>query len=321
MVRYNGRGDEIMKVFLDNYSGHATCKRQAPYWKSMGVTSTTNLAGANVHLANVRTARPHSIPIVQRLDGIYYDSDTPYKQRNFQISATHGFAAGVIYQSKSCKDSGEYYLKKRKGPHRVIYNGIEPGWAGPRNPSDVPTIVVSAKWRRHKRLPEILQCFKGYKDVFPQAELLVMGDLRGSPRPDSVRGVRYLGHIDHKQMRQYFQGSWFSIHLSKRDACPNSTVEAIGAGVPVITTNACGGGTEMCEMTEGCIVVEGDDYTIKPVPHYRSGYNKIDKTVYYRLLKAMVTLTEDGPQTVIPPEQLTAKYMAEQYVSFMRSLI
>ncbi len=321
MVRNNGKGDGIMKVFLDNYSGHATCKRQMPYWQSMGVKPVTNLKGANIHLANVRTARPHGLPIVQRLDGIYYDSDTAYNQRNFQISATHAFAAGIIYQSEYCKAAGEYYLKARKGPHRVIYNGIEPGWAGPRNPSDVPTIVVSAKWRRHKRLPEILKLFKMYKDVFSQAELLVMGDLRGSPRPDNVRGVKYLGHISHRAMRQYFQGSWFSIHLSKRDACPNSTVEAIGAGVPVITTNACGGGMEMCKMTDGCIVVEGDAYTIKPVPHYRNGYNQLGKPVYHKLLEAMVTLTENGPQTVIPPEQLTSKHMAEQYVSFMRSLI
>jgi glycosyltransferase involved in cell wall biosynthesis len=292
-----------------------------PYWKKLGVKITGNVNEANIHLANVRTARPHSKPIVQRLDGVYYDSDTHYKQRNNQIGMTHAFAAGVIYQSEYCKDAGEYYLKARKGPHRVIYNGIEPGWAGEREPSKVPTIVVSAKWRRHKRLPEILKCFKGYKDIFPQAELLVMGDLRGSSRPDAVRGVKYLGHISHDAMREYFRGSWFSIHLSKRDACPNSTVEAIGAGVPVITTNACGGGMEMCEMTKGCIVVEGDAYTIKPVPHYRNEYNKLDKTVYYKLLKAMTELTEDGPQTVIPPEQLTVKYMAEQYVDFMKGLI
>jgi len=170
-------------------------------------------------------------------------------------------------------------------------------------------------------LPEILKLFADYKQIFPQAELLVMGDLRGSPRPDSVRGVKYLGHISHKAMRQYFKGSWFSIHLSKRDACPNSTVEAIGAGVPVITTDACGGGTEMAEMTPGCLVVKGDAWSIKPAPHYRNKYNVLDKQVHQRLLKAMVNMTEQGPQTVIPPEQLTAKYMAEQYISFMRSLI
>jgi glycosyltransferase involved in cell wall biosynthesis len=310
-----------MKVFLDNYSGHATCKRQMPYWQAMGVKATTNLAGANIHLANVRTARPHKIPIVQRLDGIYYDSDTAYNQRNNQISATHAFAAGIIYQSEYCKAAGEYYLKQRKGPHRVIYNGIEPGWAGPRDPSSVPTIVVSAKWRRHKRLPEILKLYADYKDIFPQAELLVMGDLRGSPRPDSVRGVKYLGHISHEAMRQYFKSSWFSIHLSKRDACPNSTVEAIGAGVPVITTNACGGGTEMCEMTPGCLVVKGDEWNIKPAPHYRNGYNKLNKQLHDRILKAMVDLTEEGPHTVVMPDELTAEYMAKQYVSFMRSLI
>jgi glycosyltransferase involved in cell wall biosynthesis len=291
-----------MKVFLHNYVGHATFQRQAPYWKKFGVKVVKDPKKADIHLVNVR-GTPMGKPMVQRLDGIYYDSDTPYNNRNTAISATHAFAAGIIYQSEYCKEAGEYYLKKRKGPHRVIYNGIEPDWAGPREPSKHPTIVVSAKWRRHKRLPEILKLFRGYREFFPKSQLIVMGDLRGSPRPDSEKGVVYLGHISHDKMKGHFRKSWFSVHLSKRDACPNSTVEALGAGVPVITTNACGGGTEMCEMTPGCLIVQGDDYTIKPVPHYRDKYNKLNKQLHNRILKAMVNITEQGPQTVEMPEK------------------
>ena len=309
-----------MKVFLDNYSNHATFKRQKPYWKKAGIKIAADPTKADIHLVNVRGI-PRGKPMVQRLDGIYYDSDTPYVKRNAAISATHAFAAGIIYQSEYCKEAGEYYLNKRKGTHRVIYNGIEPGWTGTRNPSEHPTIVVSAKWRRHKRLPEILKCFRDYRVGYPKAKLIVMGNIQGNPRPTTEKGVIYLGHISHNAMKEYFRESWFSLHLSKRDACPNSTVEAIGAGVPVITTDACGGGTELCKMTPVCVVVEGDAYTIKPVPHYRDVYNQLDKSLFYRLLKAMVDMTEDGPHTVVMPEQLTAKYMATEYIDFMRSLI
>jgi len=312
-----------MIVYLDNYAGHATFKRQQPYWKKMGVKTTNNPSKANIHLANVR-GQPRGLPIVQRLDGIYYDSATPFKTRNSDISATHAFAAGIIYQSDYCRQAGEYYLKKRKGPHRIIYNGIEPGWAGPRNPHDYPTIVVSAKWRRHKRLPEILKLFKDYREIYPKSVLIVMGDLRGSPPPDSNPGVRYVGHISHDEMRKHFRSAWFSIHLSKRDACPNSTVEAIGAGIPVITTDACGGGTEMCEMTEGCIVVPGDAISIKPAPHYTDKYNILPKPLHHDLLQAMTTLTENSVQRavpIVPPKELTAQYMATSYINFMKEII
>ena len=290
--------------------------RQMPYWKKLGVVIVENVRDSDIHFANVRSVGPRGKPIVQRLDGIYYDSDTAYQHRNGKISSTHRVASGVIYQSEYCKNAGEYYLDGRRGPHRVIYNGIEPGWAGERELSKHPTIVVSAKWRRHKRLPEILKLFKDYRVVEPKATLYVMGDVGHK----SGNGVKFLGHISYKQMKQYFRKAWFSLHLSKRDACPNSTVEAIGAGVPVITTNACGGGTEMCEMTEGCVIVDGDDFTMKPVPHYRDEYNVLSKDLHMRLLGAMTGLPYLG-LNVEMPEQLTAKYMATQYIEFMKSLI
>lgn len=310
-----------MKVYLDNYLGHATFKRQKPYWDKMGVKVVKDPSQADIHLANVR-GQPRGKPMIQRLDGIYYDSATPFKTRNSAISATHAFASGIIYQSDYCRQAGEYYLAKRKGPYRVIYNGIDPGWCGPRKPHDDPVIVVSAKWRRHKRLPEILKLFKDYREIYNRAILIVMGDLRGSPAPVNEKGVRYVGHISHDQMKRYFQSAWFSIHLSKRDACPNSTVEAIGAGVPVITTDACGGGTEMCRMTKGCIVVPGDDVSIKPAPHYSDKYNILPKALHHNILQAMTQATQDhGTALLETPPELTAKYMAQQYVDFMKEII
>ena len=318
-----------MIVYLDNYAGHATFKRQKPYWDKWGIRVTSNPNKAHIHLANVR-AIPKGLPIVQRLDGIYYDSATPFKTRNSAISATHGFAAGVIYQSDYCRRAGEHYLAKRKGPFRVIYNGIEPGWAGPRNPHSDPVIVVSAKWRRHKRLPEILKLFKDYREIYHKAILIVMGDLRGSPNPESNNpGVRYVGHISHDQMRSYFRQAWFSLHLSKRDACPNSTVEAIGAGVPVITTDACGGGTEMCYMTPQCVVIQGDDISIQPAPHYTDKYNVLSKPLHHNILQAMITLTQNQgtalsngtTDSLTMPQQLTAYYMAKQYIDFFKEIL
>lgn len=312
-----------MIVYLDNYAGHATFKRQQPYWRKMGVSATNNPQKAHIHLANVR-GQPRGLPMIQRLDGIYYDSATPYKGRNSAISATHAFAAGVIYQSDYCRQAGEYYLAKRKGPHRIIYNGIEPGWAGTRQPHQYPLIVVSAKWRRHKRLPEILKLFNDYRQIYAKSALVVMGDLRGSPNPSVHPGVRYTGHLSHDQMKQYFQKAWFSLHLSKRDACPNSTVEAIGAGVPVITTDACGGGTEMCNMTPGCVVVPGDKIDIRPAPHYTDKYNILPKALHHNILQAMCHATENNNSaeyTVEQPPELTAAHMATRYISFMKEIL
>lgn len=313
-----------MKILLDNISGHVVIERMLPYWKTWGHSVTTNLSDSpDVQLCGVRIGINSKLPKVQRIDGIYYDSATDYNGRNMEISNSHSIADGIIYQSAYSKTLIEKLLKPRKpsAKYDVIYNGIEPDWTGEHVKHEGINITVTGKHRRHKRLKEIIELFLEYYKQYPESKLHIFGRLHDN-KEVKHKDIKYYGHVERKHMVEVLKRTDFSIHLSKRDSCPNSVVEMIGVGIPVITTNNCGGATEMCQMAKGCIVVDGDgSYNdVDPVPHYGDKWNMLSDTLKHDLLQAMVDMTVNKRQVVLPI-QLSAEYMAMKYIQLMKSVI
>jgi len=310
-----------MKIFIENGEGHIVTERMTPHWKKMGVTvQCYDTRGCDVHLAFVHLTRGSGLPTVLRLDSVYYDADTNYNARNSGISQAHAIADAIIYQSNSSKQMCERYLtpSKKSAKKFVIYNGVDKDWCGPHKEIAGDHIIVSAKWRRHKRLKETIDLFREYVKYFPKATLHIFGMLHDNV-PVKHPNIIYYGHVDRKDFAYHHSIADFTIHLSKKDSCPNSVVEAIGAGLPVITTDACGGSTEMCQMTEGCIIVPGEDKSIEPCYPYRDSYNVISPKVQEGLLDAMIQVTKEKPRVKLP-QVLTAEEQAVRYLEVFKSL-
>ncbi len=313
-----------MRIYLDNALGHITITRMLPFWTKMGHTITTNSSDKfDVQLSYVRIGQKTNKPVIQRIDGIYYDSATDYKNRNIAISNSHAVADGIIYQSKYSKSLIERLLKQRKPnvKYSVIYNGIDESWPRSYVEHDEINITITGKHRRHKRLKEITELFVEYNKKYPNSFLHIFGILHDN-KEIKHKNVIYYGQVERIKMQNVFRKTDFSIHLSKRDSCPNSVVEYIGAGIPVITTDNCGGATEMCKMTEGCIIIKGDGsyFDTNPVPHYSEEWNILSPDVKTNLLSAMYEMTENKRRVNLPIE-LTAKYQAEQYIKLMKDLV
>jgi len=313
-----------MKIFIeDNAIGHVVTSRMMPVWQKGGHGVRRKAKGSEVQLSFVRIQDKKSkIPKVLRIDGVYYDLDSAYKGRNEAIGSSHARADGVIYQSKYAEVMSARYLKPARKPgslSTIIYNGISKNWCGEHAEHEGFNIVVSAKWRRHKRLAETIDVFLRCLHAMPDAVLHVFGMLYDNKKVKHPN-IKYYGMVNRKsRMKGVFVYSDLSIHLSKKDCCPNSVVEAIGAGIPVITTNACGGAAEMCRMTPGCLVCESDDESYEPCHPYRDGYNKMRKTVKKELIELILQVYEDR-RRVQQPKRLGIGYMAKHYVSFMKQV-
>lgn len=312
-----------MKIYCDNYIGHVTLQRMLPYWKAWGHDVSDSPKGCNIHLANVRIGSKTNLPVILRLDSIYYDSATNYNARNIEISNSHCIADGIIYQSNYSKMLIERLLRPRKPDTKisVIANGIDPEWIGEPIEHSGINITITGKHRRHKRLKEIIELFLDYNKLYPDSKLHIFGMLY-----DNVKlihkNIVYYGQVPRSAMMDVFRITDFSIHLSKRDSFPNSVVEYIGAGIPVITTNNCGGATEACGMTQGCIIVDGDgNYEdTNPVPHYSEKWNVLPIDVYNNLIQAMIEITEHRRRVCLPLD-LTAEVQAHKYLKLMDSVL
>lgn len=313
-----------MKVLLDNISGHVVIERMLPYWKSSSHSVTINLSdNPDIQLCGVRVGIRSKLPKVLRLDGIYYDSATNYNARNTEISNSHCIADGIIYQSNYSKKIIEKLIGPRKpnAKYSVIANGINSNWCGEHIEHEGINIVVTGKHRRHKRLKEIVELFLEYNKLYLNSKLHIFGMLYDNVKVVN-KNIIYYGQVPRSSLVDVFRKADFSLHLSKRDSFPNSVVEYIGAGIPVITTNNCGGATEACGMTQGCIIVDGDgDYEdTNPVPHYSEKWNVLTVDVYNNLIQAMVEMTEHRRRVDLPVD-LMAETQAHKYIELMESVL
>jgi len=313
-----------MKILLDNALGHIAITRMLPYWKKNHHNITTNANDKpNIQLSFVRFGIHTNLPKILRLDGIYYDSATDYNNRNLAISNGHQIADGIIYQSIHSSMMCGKYLGKKKNlvSTKIIYNGIDPNWCGSPIEHDGINIAVANKWRRHKRLKETIELFIEFLKIKPNSMLHIFGRLHDNIEIKHPK-IKYYGQVEREKLIDIYRKTDFTLHLSKRDSCPNSVVEYIGAGIPVITTNNCGGATEMCKLTEGCIIIDNDgDYNnLDPVSHYQESWNILPKNVKNDILDAMILLANEKRRVQIPKE-LTAECMANEYIKYMEDVI
>ena len=315
-----------MNIFLDNCINHIAVQRMLPHWRgrdSFWYDDPGSSSKCDVQLSLINIKAETDLPVVLRLDGIYYDLATEYNSRNIRISESHSKADAVIYQCNYCRGMCEKYLASRKkGAYlAVIYNGIDKEWCGIPESHPEMNIIVLAHWRRHKRLEEIIKVFKRVCDMNNKnIKLFIVGKLLDN-KEVCHPAIKYYYHIDYdnKLLAFLFKRADLSIHLSMKDCSPNSVVEAIGAGVPVITTSACGGAAEMCNMVRGCYVayeLEKPD----PCPHYTDVYNILEQQTEDELVMLLNGLLRKK-RRVKQPEILSAEYMADEYLKVFRSVI
>lgn len=187
-------------------------------------------------------------PKFLRLNGVYIDKAKPYKKLNKQIQKEVEKATGVIYQSEFCRDMHEKYVGLLK-PYKVIYNGAWKFWGAPCYKMPNKNIFVAlARWRRHKRLKEIRDAFKDA--AIPNSELVIFNK-----------------EFDRSKISYTLKAAKALIYLSWLDWCPNSVVEALACGCPVICSNQ-GGTKELIKKDCGAVLNLDLPFDGKPVDLY-----------------------------------------------------
>jgi len=312
-----------MKIFMDNNIKHRVGRRLSKAWEAGGHKVFSHSIGGGVQLCFTRCYTKTNLPIVQRLDGIYYDLDLDYNRRNRGHKMLHAVADGIIYQSEySRKMCVKFFGKPRTKIWSVVHNGVPERWRLPKVKHDGFNIVSASKWRRHKRLPEIIEVFQEFHKDYPDSKLHIMGKIFYDKDKPLLKlpGVQYYGMLTWGKMRKIYAECDAFIHIAKRYSCPNSVVEAIGSGLPVITSNGCGGGTEMCELTDGCIICEGDEKSYDLCRPYSEEHNKLSKKLKTNLLNGLEEIYKDR-RVVDIPRQLTMKHMADDYIKVFKRVL
>ncbi len=198
-----------------------------------GVLIVNNDADILLHVGrNISKFRAKKI--VMRVDGLILNKDQSYEKKNSQILKYINKSDAIIYQSQFCKKSYEKFLKVEK-KNEVIFNGANPEDFLPRNRKNF--FLANCRWRPHKREKEICQSFLTALKKGLNSSLIIAGN---AEKTINHPNIKYVGWANTHELKTLLSGAISTIHLSWLDWCPNSIVESVVAGCPVIYSSSGG---------------------------------------------------------------------------------
>jgi glycosyltransferase involved in cell wall biosynthesis len=206
---------------------------------------------------------------ILRLDGLYFDSKNTLgssDRLNKPIFRAYGKADGIIFQSDFSRHIFNVFAGEPKCPTVTIHNGISSDFAshGPRLDFDFEkTLACSARWTAVKRLDSIVEGFLEYG--CPNTGLLILGGRTGE-RYDHPN-IIYTGEVSPSDLPKYLRAADAFIHLSWFDSCPNTVVEALACGLPVLCSH--NGGTRELVGDNGIVVKLEEDYQFDRVDIFK----------------------------------------------------
>ena len=204
------------------------------------------------------------IKIVANIDGVYYKAwyGTGWEQQNKPLQAVYRLADYVFFQSEFSKLSAEMFL----GPaprSEVLYNAVDTQYLSPApRPESRPLTLLTTGYHtlRHRvQLP--IRALKLVLEVEPGARLIIGGAMhkgQGAGWRGDIDGfaralVKELGLGDRvifgavytqREAPSVYHGADILIHTKECDPCPNSVIEAMACGLPVVYS-ATGGTPEL----------------------------------------------------------------------------
>ena len=210
--------------------------------------------GGTKHLLPLWKARSRGQRILQRLDGINW----VHKKRNtgikHYIRAEYGnfnlslirsrIATGIIYQSEFSRNWWEDWYGKTRIPSTVIHNGVDLNiYKHGQTPSHPPyklLLVEGSLGGGYEmgldnaiRLTEILQT----KHSLP-VELNVVGKITDEHKKKVEAktniSIKWIGTVPRERIPEIDRSAHLFFSADLHAACPNSVIEALACGTPVI---------------------------------------------------------------------------------------
>ncbi len=136
---------------------------------------------------------------------------------------------------------------------------------GERQPGEEPLIVVTRNLERIYGVDIALRAFSRLREKWPGARLLIAGEgpereaLEALARELGVADVtRFTGRLGREEMVDLYRRADLLLNASRVDNTPNSLIEAMAAGVAIVSTRA-GGIPYLVEDGRDALLCEIDD--------------------------------------------------------------
>ncbi len=281
--------------------------RLAKEMRKRGVHIDNNNPDIYIYLPGTKTSS-NAIVNVLRLDGLIMNTRWDHKAKNKKIFKSIKQSDAIIYQGNFCREAYEKFLGVSNKVCEVIPNGAHPEEFLPRNPKKY--FLANCKWKPHKRLKDTIKSYSRALDMGLDADLMITGE------PDYKKShprIKYLKWQSRDQVRKMLSEAIASIHLTWLDWCPNSMVEAVVAGCPIIYTKS-GGHTELGEGSG--IGIKDTRWKFNLIDLYSPP--KIDRN---EVAKALLYMESNKEEQYLIRNDLNIETTCDRYLSYFDKLL
>ena len=227
-------------------------------------------------LLDLNRVRRRGIRVVQRLDGINWVQRVKWSGIRYSVRAEYGnvilatirkrFADRVIYQSRFIRRWWEDWYGVANAPANVIINGVDLNAYTHEGDQDRPTdiyrmLLLEGSLARglNSGLFHAVSVAEIMSAKYPM-EVVVAGTVDESTQRklQSNVPVKFLGTVPRADIPKLARSSHLMYCAEVNPPCPNSVIEALACGLPVIGFDS-GSLKELVTDDAGCIVPYGAD--------------------------------------------------------------
>lgn len=230
--------------------------------------------------------RKLGIPVVHNQNGVFYKSwfGGDWLAENRRMAVAYHAADWVFYQSQFCKNSAEKFLGVRSGEGKILYNAVDLEHFSPKsrvNDRKKRTVfLVTGKIDTHLyyRIQTAITALARAYVAGLDCELIVSGWVS----PEALKMAYALIESLNIQKKVHFTGVYTQaeapdiyrrasalIMTKHLDPCPNTVIEAMACGLPIIYS-ASGGVPELVGDVAGLGIKVRDDWDAIQVPRIES---------------------------------------------------
>jgi glycosyltransferase involved in cell wall biosynthesis len=182
--------------------------------------------------------------IIQRLDGIFYPEKhgKDYKKMNKTIKQVYqNLATHTVFQSEYCKNQCfKMFGKKKEGQYSIIHNGVNQSIFYPSeekktlNKDDI-RLVMTGNFRNPDQLYPVIKALELVKNRLTFT-LTIAGPISDASLKEYLKQnyIQYAGELDIKDVAGLLRQSDIFLFSSLNPPCPNSVLEAVSCGLPVV---------------------------------------------------------------------------------------
>jgi glycosyltransferase involved in cell wall biosynthesis len=223
------------------------------------------------------------VPIVLNQNGVFYPGwyAGDWQKMNAQMGLAYHRADHVFWQSDFCRRAADQFLGRREEAGEVLFNAIDTLRFCPAQVhQDRPfTFLLTGKIDAHLgyRLESSITGLRAARDGGLPARLLIAGQVADTVLEASLRQVNrlglegdvdFLGAYTQETAPAIYQRADAYIMTKYLDPCPNTVLEAMASGLPVLYS-ASGGVPELVGPLAGIalpVPERWDEIAITPTP-------------------------------------------------------